>query len=66
MRLLFLFALAAMATSLGDALAQASSTGFRVGEPFPDLVLPSLEDGKPLSLARFRGQKVILHIFASW
>lgn len=66
MRLLFLFALAIMAISLGDAVAKPSSTGFRVGEPFPNLVLPSLADGKPLSLARFRGEKVILHIFASW
>ena len=66
MRLLFLFALAAMAISLGEALAKPSSTGFKIGEPFPDLVLPSLEDGKPLSLDRLRGQKVILHIFASW
>ncbi|MCI0418419.1 MAG: TlpA family protein disulfide reductase, partial [Acidobacteria bacterium] len=62
----FLFALAAMAISLGDAVSKPSSTGFKVGEPFPDLVLPSLADGKPLSLARFRGQKVILQIFASW
>ena len=38
----------------------------RVGEPFPDLVLPSLEDGSPLSISHFRGQKVILHVFASW
>ena len=66
MRLLFLLALAVMAISLGDAVAKPSSTGFKVGESFPDLVLPSLADGKPLSLARFRGQKVILHIFASW
>lgn len=38
----------------------------KVGEPFPDLVLPSLEDGRPVSLAQFRGKKVILHVFASW
>ncbi len=37
-----------------------------VGEPFPGLVLPALEDGTPLSIAAFRGQKVILHVFASW
>jgi hypothetical protein len=66
MRLLFLFALAVVAISLGDTVAKPSSTGFKVGEPFPNLVLPSLVDEKPLSLARFRGQKVILHIFASW
>lgn len=66
MRLLFLFVVAAMAILLGDAMAKPSTTGFKVGEPFPSLVLPSLADGKPLSLARFRGQKVILQIFASW
>ncbi len=66
MRLLFLLALAALAISLGDAVAKPSSTGFKVGDPFPSLVMPSLADGKPLSLARFRGEKVILHIFASW
>ena len=37
-----------------------------VGQAFPDLVLPSLDDGRPLSLADFRGKKVILHVFASW
>ena len=41
-------------------------TGFEVGEPFPSLAFPSLEDGKPTSLADFRGHKVILHVFASW
>jgi hypothetical protein len=66
MRLLLMLAVVAMAISLEDAMAKPSSTGFKVGEPFPNLVLPSLEDGKPLSLARFRRQKVILHIFASW
>ncbi len=66
MRLFFLFALAVMANSLGDAVAKPSSTGFKVGESFPNLVLPSLADGKPVSLARFRGQKIIVHVFASW
>lgn len=37
-----------------------------VGKPFPPLVLPSLEDGKPASVSDFRGQKLILHIWASW
>ncbi len=41
-------------------------TGFRVGQVFPDIVLPSLEDGRPRSMSEFRGQKVILHVFASW
>jgi hypothetical protein len=37
-----------------------------VNQPVPDLVLPSLEDGRPASLAQFRGKKVLLHVFASW
>ena len=36
------------------------------GRPFPDLLLPSIADGKPLSIADFRGRKVALHVFASW
>jgi hypothetical protein len=36
-----------------------------VGEAFPDLVLPSL-DGAPRAIREFRGEKLILHIFASW
>lgn len=43
-----------------------SETRFQVGETFPNLALPSLQDGRPTSLAQFRGKKVILHIFASW
>ena len=38
----------------------------KVGEPFPPLTLPALKDGIRKSIADFRGQKVILHIFASW
>ena len=51
-----------------EARAQSSmpSHGFKVGKPFPTLSLPSLDDGRPASIADFRGQKVILHVFASW
>lgn len=37
-----------------------------VGKPFPDIALPSLEDGRMMSIADFRGQRVVLHVFASW
>ncbi len=37
-----------------------------VGQPFPGLILPTLEDGSPSAVARFRGKKTLLHIFASW
>lgn len=39
---------------------------FRVGEPFPAIVLPSIEEGAALSAEQFRGQKLMLHVFASW
>jgi hypothetical protein len=47
-------------------LGAQTGSALTVGETFPDLVLPSLRDGTPTSLAQFRGQKVILHVFASW
>lgn len=39
---------------------------FEAGQEFPDIVLPSLEDGRPISIADFRGKRVLLHMFASW
>ena len=36
------------------------------GRPHPAFVLPSIADGKPISLAQFRGKKVLLIHFASW
>jgi len=43
-----------------------SDVSIEVGKPFPNLILPSLEDGKPSSLIQFRGKKTLLHVFASW
>lgn len=48
------------------ATPQDASKRFKVGEPFPDLVFPSVENGQPNSIAAYRGKKVLLHIFASW
>ncbi len=42
------------------------ATGFEVGQPFPAIAFPALEDGRPASLADFRGKKLLLHVFASW
>jgi len=36
------------------------------GEAYPALVLPSLANGRPLSIEHFRGRKVLLLQFASW
>ncbi len=44
----------------------AGAPPIEVGEPFPDLVLPALDDGRPLSIADFRGDKIVLLVFASW
>ena len=43
-----------------------ASTVLEAGDPFPELRLPSLDEGEPLSIADFRGRKVALHVFASW
>jgi len=40
--------------------------GFNPGDAFPTLALKSASDGPPVSLAEFRGRKVIVNIFASW
>jgi hypothetical protein len=50
------------------ALTTAGSEAhdLEVGKPFPDLVLPSLNGGAPASVADFRGQKLVLHLWASW
>lgn len=48
------------------AAETAPHVGIKPGDLFPPIVLPSLRDGKPISVADFRGKKVLLHIFASW
>ena len=40
--------------------------GIREGQPFPNLAWPSMEDGRAVSIANFRGKKTVLHIWASW
>lgn len=55
----------AFAASSGSA-AQRRDSPFAVGDLFPDLAFPSLEDGTPTRLSDFRGKKVMLHVFASW
>ncbi len=55
-----------MLLALSGMAAQADPPRLEVGQPFPDIAFPSAEDGMPMSIASFRGQKVILHVFASW
>lgn len=56
----------ALAALLLSGAALADRPVIDVGHPFPDIAFPSAEDGTPMYIASFRGQKVILHIFASW
>lgn len=54
---------------LGWALATpALAQGYapKVGEHHPEFTLPDIQTGKPVSLADFRGKKVLLIQFASW
>ncbi len=51
---------------LGVVSFASGAPGIAVGEPFPALRFPSLDDGRALSVTSFRGQKLVLHIFASW
>ena len=60
-------ALAACGMMLGSTgRASASSYAPKVGEKHPDFTLPRIDDGAPVSLANFRGKKVLLIQFASW
>jgi len=46
--------------------AQAGGYSPRVGQPHPDFMLPSITDGRPITLSQFRGRKVLLIHLASW
>jgi hypothetical protein len=61
-------------TALLGALVLCTNAGAQLslpetiaeGKPFPVIPLPGLADGRPASIADFRGEKVVLHVFASW
>jgi len=44
----------------------AAENPFVAGARLPEIVLPSIEDGRPVSTAEFLGRKLALQIFASW
>ena len=41
-------------------------TSLKEGDPFPVISMPDSESGKLASIADFRGQKLMLQIFAGW
>lgn len=44
---------------------RAEPPKLEVGEPFPVMRLPSIEDGRGRTLPVL-GKKTVLHVFASW
>jgi len=66
MRSAVLVAAAALAACGPPERVEAPDMRIEVGRPFPQVLLPMLEDGSPATLARFRGRKTLLHVFASW
>jgi hypothetical protein len=58
--------MAVLPAAAAPATGELPPTGFTVGEPVPDIVLPSAADGRPVSIAALRGSRLALHIFASW
>jgi hypothetical protein len=46
--------------------ATADSYEPRVGQRHADFTLPSIRDGKAVSLSEFHGRKVLLIQFAAW
>lgn len=60
------FAAAALLSIVATVTVSAEPPKIEVGRPFPELILPRLDNGQPGSMADFLGRKVILTIFASW
>jgi hypothetical protein len=48
------------------ARAETPEQGLEVGQLFPLVAFPALEDGSPRSVADFRGRRLLLQVFASW
>ena len=44
----------------------AFNTVVKAGDVVPDFALPSISDGKMVSLSSFRGKRVLLFMWASW
>jgi len=42
------------------------SHAFEKKSSFPQYSFPALENGKPVSIHDYWGEKVVLHVFASW
>ncbi len=50
----------------GAATAQLPPPGIEVGQRFPSVVFRDVASDRTLSIDDFRGEKVLVTIFASW
>ncbi len=55
-----------LAIVFGTATSASAQGIPEVGAAYPDFVLPSIDDQRPVRLSDFRGKKVLLIHFASW
>ena len=55
-----------IAIAIGFTSGPLQAEPLAVGERYPDLTLANIADGQPVSLAGYRGKKVLLIQFASW
>jgi len=51
---------------LSTGMIQIQAKPIEVGQPFPVLSLPSLQDGRAMNVLDFRARPLLLHLFASW
>ena len=65
-RIAGLLTAASLTAGASGGAQELPPTGFDPGTPFPTTAFPSLADGSPMSVADFRGKRLVLHIFASW
>lgn len=56
----------ALASFVMNPQTSAQPHPFERGKPFPSQILPNIQTGDPISLNEFRGEKVLLFLFASW
>ena len=59
-------ALLGVALAAGSAAAQLPPPGLEVGQHFPSVAFRDVESERAVSIDAFRGQKVLVAIFASW
>ena len=49
-----------------SAAGWVDAAGWKVGQRFPALTLPTITGEASLSITEYEGEKVMLHVFASW